>query len=411
MSMQRLVTSVLVLGFVPVSWVAVAVAQSGRTTLSTTARAANDPPLVPVRLNADGNFRIAPPYVADPAFTPKPGPVTPTCGMHVTTSITLGADTPVCTNTSGIFVDADDVTINLNGHRVHGNGGAATVGISAVGRNNISIMNGVVQSFEFGLVTSGQKLKVVNVEFRGHGAGGALVGGSGVVVSNSVFVSNSGTGLFLQDGTPAAKVSTSFFVNNDGAGLLSHAANAVLATLTSTHNSNGGLQLESGGNARVSGGTFAGNADGIVVVNGAVPTTITKTAAFGNANEGIETVATGVGVAIASNSVAGNGEHGIRVAGTTDQNVLTKNAVVGNGSNGLFVENLVLATSVAGNTAVGNANFGIKVDTASGTLTKNAAVANLGIGIATAPTATDGGGNKARDNAGVADCLPPITCQ
>jgi len=27
---------------------------------------------VPVRLNADGNFRIAPPYVADPAFTAKP---------------------------------------------------------------------------------------------------------------------------------------------------------------------------------------------------------------------------------------------------------------------------------------------------------------------------------------------------
>ena len=72
MSMQRLVTSVLVLGFLPVSSMAVAMAQSGGTTLVTTARAANAPPLVPVRLNADGNFRIAPPYVADPAFTAKP---------------------------------------------------------------------------------------------------------------------------------------------------------------------------------------------------------------------------------------------------------------------------------------------------------------------------------------------------
>jgi parallel beta-helix repeat protein len=355
--------------------------------------------------------QCSPAIVCPPAFTPKPGPVTPTCGMHVTTSITLGADTPLCTSTSGIFVDADDVTINLNGHRLQGNGGAATVGISAVGRNNVKIMNGVVQGFELGLVTNGQKLKVVNVEFRGHGLGGALVGGSGVVVSNSVFVSNSGAGLFLQDGTPAAKVSASFFVNNDGAGLLSRAANAVLTTLTSTDNASSGLRLENGGNARVSGGTFAGNADGIVVLNGAVPTTIRKAAAFGNVNEGIETSATGVGVAIGSNSAAGNGEHGIRVAGTTDQNVLTKNAVIGNGSNGLFVETLVLATSVTGNTAVGNANFGIKVDAASSALAKNAAVANLGIGIATAPGATDGGGNKARDNAGVADCLPPITCQ
>ena len=36
-------------------------------------RPADAPPLVPVRLDVDGNFRIAPPYVRDPAFTEKPG--------------------------------------------------------------------------------------------------------------------------------------------------------------------------------------------------------------------------------------------------------------------------------------------------------------------------------------------------
>jgi hypothetical protein len=35
-------------------------------------RAANAPPLVPVRLDATGNFRIATPYAADPAFAEKP---------------------------------------------------------------------------------------------------------------------------------------------------------------------------------------------------------------------------------------------------------------------------------------------------------------------------------------------------
>src|SRR4029453_11903687 len=30
------------------------------------------PSLVPVRLDVDGNFRIAPPYAPDPAFTDKP---------------------------------------------------------------------------------------------------------------------------------------------------------------------------------------------------------------------------------------------------------------------------------------------------------------------------------------------------
>lgn len=37
-----------------------------------TERATDAPPLVPVSLEAEGNFRIAPPYVADPAFTERP---------------------------------------------------------------------------------------------------------------------------------------------------------------------------------------------------------------------------------------------------------------------------------------------------------------------------------------------------
>ena len=35
-------------------------------------RPATAPPLVPVRVDVDGNFRIAPPYTPDPAFTDKP---------------------------------------------------------------------------------------------------------------------------------------------------------------------------------------------------------------------------------------------------------------------------------------------------------------------------------------------------
>jgi enterochelin esterase family protein len=44
----------------------------GTLTLQSQGRAAKAPPLVPVKLNVDGNFRIAPPYVTDPAFVEKP---------------------------------------------------------------------------------------------------------------------------------------------------------------------------------------------------------------------------------------------------------------------------------------------------------------------------------------------------
>src|SRR6478672_1928630 len=56
--MRKLIASMLVPGVLCFSAIAVARAQ--------------DRALVPVRLNADGNFRIAPPYTADPAFTRKP---------------------------------------------------------------------------------------------------------------------------------------------------------------------------------------------------------------------------------------------------------------------------------------------------------------------------------------------------
>ena len=72
MTKKRIATWLVVLGVLPVSSIGVAIAQSGGTTPVTTARAADAPPLMPVRLSTDGNFRIAPPYVADPAFTARP---------------------------------------------------------------------------------------------------------------------------------------------------------------------------------------------------------------------------------------------------------------------------------------------------------------------------------------------------
>jgi enterochelin esterase-like enzyme len=70
--MHRRLAWILVLGVLPVSGIAVARAQGREATPNAAARPANAPPLVPVRLGVEGNFRIAPPYAADPAFTMKP---------------------------------------------------------------------------------------------------------------------------------------------------------------------------------------------------------------------------------------------------------------------------------------------------------------------------------------------------
>jgi enterochelin esterase-like enzyme len=69
---HRIATSFLAFVALIASPVIVVRAQRGVPAPASTARAANAPPLVPVRVNANGDFRIAPPYVADPAFTAKP---------------------------------------------------------------------------------------------------------------------------------------------------------------------------------------------------------------------------------------------------------------------------------------------------------------------------------------------------
>jgi enterochelin esterase-like enzyme len=70
--MQPIVTGMLILTVLPVSAIDVASAQSRDSIRASAQRAATAPALVAVRLNADGNFRIAPPYRPDPAFTIKP---------------------------------------------------------------------------------------------------------------------------------------------------------------------------------------------------------------------------------------------------------------------------------------------------------------------------------------------------
>src|SRR5690242_10701971 len=71
MTKKIIATWPVVLGVLAVSPLVIARAQSDGTAPAA-ARAANAPPLVPVRLNSEGNFRIGPPYAADPAFTAKP---------------------------------------------------------------------------------------------------------------------------------------------------------------------------------------------------------------------------------------------------------------------------------------------------------------------------------------------------
>src|SRR4051794_25449060 len=78
------------------------------------------------------------------------------CGATITTSITLGNDLVDCPN-NGIVIGADNITLDLNRHRVDGDaaltdpcpdGGPCDVGINNVkGHSGVTVKNGSIAEF------------------------------------------------------------------------------------------------------------------------------------------------------------------------------------------------------------------------------------------------------------------------
>src|SRR6185369_7604141 len=174
-------------------------------------------------------------------FIPKAGPVSPTCGMVVTSSITLGADSPLCTDQPGLIIGADGVTVNLNGHRLLGDRTGAHAGIDTQGHARIAIKNGIVAGFFVGILAhGGNALKLTNVQVRDNLDAGALLDASGIAVAKSSFIDNTGVGLLV--GGVAPKVTGSYFVANL-AGILSFATGGVFSKIVATLNDIDGIRL------------------------------------------------------------------------------------------------------------------------------------------------------------------------
>lgn len=112
-------------------------------------------------------------------------------------------------NTTAIEINADNVTLDLNGHVIQGPTRCQQLpapcwpsgvgnGIHAVGRNGIVIRNGIIQGMgNYGvyLETNSVSLDHIVVNRNGHG-GAVFFGGS---ISNSVAEGNGGDGIFGVD--------------------------------------------------------------------------------------------------------------------------------------------------------------------------------------------------------------------
>jgi len=99
----------------------------------------------------------------------------------------------------GLAVTGADVTIDLNGFRIHG-GGAAFHGITG-SAENVTIRNGTVAGFRFdGINVAGDYLFVMDMRIVGNGRDG-IVCTYGCHIEGSLIAENFGRGIDLDQGT------------------------------------------------------------------------------------------------------------------------------------------------------------------------------------------------------------------
>ncbi len=142
----------------------------------------------------------------------------PQCGRVITHTTTLDGDVGPCYD-DGVVIGADDVTLDLGGHRVFGfpqpSGGSAA-GVRLSGRTGVTVTHGTVSGFDAGVVISGGSKNTL----------------TGLAVRKNVgpddFNTELGDGIFIEDSSHNQVVANTLNHNGifDGIGIFGAHANA-----------------------------------------------------------------------------------------------------------------------------------------------------------------------------------------
>lgn len=108
---------------------------------------------------------------------------------NASTSITTGA---------AITVNANDVTIDFKGHKIDGSAagaGTLTLGVSAVNRRGLTVRNGRIRGFFFGVQTSGAGTVIEDLSLDSNTYGGISCDGSACTVRRNNIWNSGGASL------------------------------------------------------------------------------------------------------------------------------------------------------------------------------------------------------------------------
>ena len=352
------------------------------------------------------------------------------CGDTITVNTKLTSDLVNCPN-NGLVIDADNVTLDLNGHVIDGDDAeftdcppneACDIGVLDFDHQGVTIKGGKVTQFTFGsLVIGATESRLTRLDLSHNFFSGLLVAESSrsqidLITASANGLTTDQAGVDVFDSHELTIARNTVFANGD----IGFFVSGLDESRFEENSIGGNVERESGilldhGNGNVfSHNRLSGNEDGIVVSgdgNTVVgnqlsgPIECPGECGFGISLEG------GTGNVIEGNVVLRFHQAGIRAASfeefggpPTVGNTISENVVRGPAVDGAIVESTAFDTLLERNIAIGAGDDGIDVDNAASTLTHNVAGHNGDLGIEAVPGVTDGGGNHAAGNGNTAQC-------
>ncbi|MDH3792946.1 MAG: right-handed parallel beta-helix repeat-containing protein, partial [Rhodospirillales bacterium] len=251
--------------------------------------------------------------------------------------------TLVATNTTGITVNADNVTIDLMGFSMIGPGGAGSgAGISMSGRTNVEVRNGTVRDFRnSGIVElsgAGQYHRLLDLRVVSNGATGIHLASVGNLIRDCTVSGNGNNGITA--GVSATAIGNTAS-NNSQIGIFASSGTSLIGNTVYNNGSDG---IRAGNGATVTRNSANGNG-GVGIQTNANSATLSENSAYDNVGDGFDI---GPGSAAVGNVARANGANGFTVGvGAT----VTSNTAYLNQNDGI---NLLGDSLVNGNTAFNN---------------------------------------------------------
>jgi parallel beta-helix repeat protein len=286
----------------------------------------------------------------------KPAPAAAShvnCGDTLTSKTQLHGDL-TCTGTA-LIVGADNITLDLNGHTITGpflppcTSCPPVDGILVTGRTGVTIKDGTVRGFVFGIrLTNADNnvVKKVNVTDSNLNGISLFNDSDGNEVKECVSSNNAAFGVIVNNGSDGNTIKGCTVDGNKGAAGIfiggggtapdnaPSTQNTLQGNVVSNNTTNGIFVRDSHSNL-LRGNTVTGSGEDGLFLRGADQNEVKGNTLQGNAANGVLLARGAYKNHIQKNTIANNGERGIRVSATvpppqSEQNVFQRNTVTGN---------------------------------------------------------------------------------